>query len=262
MRPLLALENGLDTLSSFVQHGFYVHVVHALLQAATGYTFMSAVLSIKLYSVNYFYWHGHLYTYLPRHNWVKQFIRLTDTGHLASFALLLGPLVADDFVQRFWPLAHNVHFIIMMAYWIATIGLGMQDSDRRLAPGVHEWHMDSSPPPKVEGGNADRDALCLYQDLLSYVHHTVPYCLLYLFPTPSDCAHAYNSTTLLSTYGWLYVWFLGIYWPWRFLTGDTVYSILDTKKTHLSVILGFIGFMHILAWVSNTTGYAMCRLLT
>ena len=240
MRPLLALENGIETLSSFVQNGFYVHVVHALLQAATGNTFLSAVLSIKLYSLNYFYWHGHLYTYLPRHNWIKQFIRMTDTGHVASFALLLGPLFVDDFVPRFLPLAHNVHFIILAAYWIATIGLGMKDSDRRLPRGIHEWHMD----------------------LLTYVHHTAPYCLIYLFPTPSDCAHAYGSTTLLATYGWLYAWFFGIYCPWRLYTGDAVYSIMDTKKTHISITLGFLGFMHILAWVSNTTGYVLCRLLT
>jgi len=240
MRPLFALENSLGALSSFVQNGFYVHGVHALLQATTGNTFLSAVLSIKLYSFNYFFWHGHLYTYLSRHNWVKQFIRLTDTGHVASFALLLGPLFVADFVQRFLPVAHNVHFIIMTAYWIATVALGMKDSDRRLAPGIHEWHMD----------------------LLTYVHHTAPYCLLYLFPTPSDCADAYGSTTLLYTYGWLYAWFLGIYCPWRILTGDAVYSVLDTKKTHLYMVLGFIGFMHILVWMTNTVGYGVCRLLT
>ena len=235
---MILFENNLRSLIKWTKNGFYVHIVHAFLQMATGNTYLSATLAIKLYSLNYFYWYGHLYTYLPRHNWVKQFIRMTDTGHIASFALLIGPLFMKEFVQRFLPIAHNVHFIIFAAYWIAKGVLGMKDADRLVAHDLVEWHMD----------------------LLTYVHHTVPYLLLHLFPVSRDCAHDYGSATLLYTYGWIYAWFLGIYCPWRFFTGDTVYSILDTKNTSRVVLVGFLCFMHVLVWVSNATGYTVCLL--
>jgi len=235
---MIMFENRLRTIVEWTKNGYYVHVIHALLQMVTGNTFLSATLAIKLYSLNYFYWYGHLYTYLPSHNWVKQFIRMTDTGHVASFALLIGPLFVDDFVQRFLPLAHNVHFIIMAAYWLSKGVLGMKDADRLVAPGLDEWHMD----------------------LLTYVHHTAPYCLLYLFPHSSElgCSYDYSHATLLYTYGWVYAWFLGIYCPWRLLTGDTVYSILDTEKTSAFLLVGFLGFIHILVWFSNNVGYTVC----
>ena len=261
MKTLDLLEQGLPSLRTWIKNGFYVHIVHAFLQGITGNTYLSATLSIKLYSLNYFYWYGHLYTYgrkatigsrsseasegfgsmytyLPRHNWVKQFIRLTDTGHMASFALLIGPLFVDDFVQRFLPLAHNVHLIIMAGYWLSKGVLEMKDADRLVAPDLHEGHMD----------------------LLTYVHHTVPYLLLHLFPVPTDCDHAYSSTTLLYTYGWLYGWLILIYCPWRIVTGDTVYSILDTRQTPLPILLGFLVFMHALVWSSNTVGATICQL--
>lgn len=277
---MIMFENRLRTIVEWTKNGYYVHVIHALLQMVTGNTFLSATLAIKLYSLNYFYWYGHLYTYgrkatirsrssqasqrglgsmytyLPSHNWVKQFIRMTDTG----LALLIGPLFVYDFVPRFLPLAFNVHFIIMAAYWLSKGVLGMKDADpflrpmggeryatrtvaqfetdRLVAPGLDEWHMD----------------------LLTYVHHTAPYCLLYLFPHSSElgCSYDYSHATLLYTYGWVYAWFLGIYCPWRLLTGDTVYSILDTEKTSAFLLVGFLGFMHILVWFSNNVGYTVC----
>ena len=231
-------------LMSFIKNGFYIHAIHAFLQCVTNNTYLSAILSIKLYSVNYFYWYGNYYTYLPnpRYNWTKQFIRFTDTGHLASVLPLIIPAVL--------PVAHNVHFIIMAGYWIGKLAFGLKDADRlgSLETGdIVDWHVD----------------------LCTYIHHLVPYLLIHTLSyekwnkTQHDlvCANEYSNNTLLYTYMWLYYWFIFIYMPWRLYTGDAVYSILDLKQTPKSVALGFVGFIHFLVFLSNLMGYSACQVM-
>ena len=231
-------------LMSFIKNGFYIHAIHAFLQYKTNNAYLSAILSIKMYSINYFYWYGNYYSYLPnpRHNWIKQFIRFTDTGHLASVLPLIIPAIL--------PVAHNVHFIIMAGYWIGKFAFGLKDADRlgALETGdIIDWHVD----------------------LCTYIHHLVPYLLIYTLSYEKwkkhqhnlVCANEYSNQTLLYTYMWLYCWFIFIYMPWRLYTGDTVYSILDLKQTPKSVALGFVGFIHFLVFLSNLMGYSTCQAL-
>jgi len=226
-----------------IKNGFYIHAVHAFIQYMTNNTYLSAILSIKLYSINYFYWYGHFYTYLPnpRHNWVKQFIRFTDTGHLASAFPLLWPAIL--------PVAHNVHFTIMAGYWIGKLAFNLKDADRL--------------------GNAETgDIIDWHLDFCTYVHHLVPYLLMYIlsfdkWTTNSHelvCVNEYSYNTLFYTYVWLYSWFIFIYVPWRLYTGDAVYSILDLNQTPKLVALGFVGFIHVLVFLSNLVGYSSCQL--
>ena len=231
-----------NLIMNFCKNGFYIHIVHAFLQNITRNTYLSAILSIKLYSTNYFYWYGHLYSFLPnpRYNWVKQFIRFTDTGHLASVLPLFFPAVL--------PVAHNVHFIIMAGYWIGKLAFDLKDADRMdssQGSDIIEWHMD----------------------WCTYIHHTVPYAMIHLLwkqeltTREINCAYEYSNETLIYTYGWLYVWFTCIYLPWRLYTGDAVYSILDLKQTPMPVMFGFIGFIHLLIFISNMIGYTGCRFM-
>jgi hypothetical protein len=226
----------------FIKNGFYIHAIHAFLQYLTNNTYVSAILSIKLYSINYFYWYGNYYTYLPnpRHNWTKQFIRFTDTGHLASVIPLIYPNTL--------PVAHNVHFIIMAGYWIGKLGFGLKDADRlgKAETGdIIDWHLD----------------------LCTYIHHLVPYLLIYILSFEQwnknviVCANEYNNETLFYTYMWLYAWFSFIYVPWRLYTGDAVYSILDLKQTPKRVALMFVAFIHLLVFLSNFVGYSTCLLV-
>ena len=232
-----------DTIWTWIRNGFHIHAIHALIHSFTTDVFLSTTIAVKLYSLNYFYWYGHLYTYLPnpRHNWVKQFIRFTDQGHVASFALLIGPYFMANFTQRFLPLAHNIHFIIMIVYWGAKLAFDMKDADRMCGSDIIEWHMD----------------------VLTYIHHTIPYMLIlylwndnYSYDTNTNTNIIYNyNTTLFWTYGWLYGCFFCVYWPWRLYTGDTVYSIMDPKQTPTKVTLIFIGVIHLVFYVSNVVGY-------
>lgn len=231
-------------LMSFIKNGFYIHAVHAFLQYTTNNTYLSAILAIKMYSINYFYWYGNYYSYLPnpRHNWTKQFIRFTDTGHLASALPLIFPTSL--------PVAHNVHFIIMAGYWIGKLAFDLKDADRLGAAetgDIIDWHLD----------------------FCTYVHHLVPYLLIHALSSKNliknywevDCANEYSNQTLFYTYAWLYAWFIFIYTPWRLYTGDTVYSILDLKQTPKLVALGFVGFIHLLVFLANFVGYSTCYTL-
>jgi hypothetical protein len=231
-------------LMSFIKNGFYIHAIHAFLHYITNNTYLSTILSIKLYSVNYFYWYGNYYSYLPnpRYNWTKQFIRFTDTGHLASVLPLVWPAVL--------PVAHNVHFVIMAGYWIGKLAFGLKDADRLGSAetgDIVDWHMD----------------------FCTYVHHLVPYLLIHTLSYEKwnqnkgelICAYEYSNKTLLYSYLWLYCWFVFIYIPWRFYTGDSVYSILDLKQTSKLVALTFVGFIHLLLFLSNLTGYSACQVM-
>ena len=80
---------------------------------SAGNTVTSTIIIQKMYVINYYYHYEHLYHFVPHpYNWIKQFIRFTDTGHIVSFLYYFNP--------KMLPLAHNVHFIITFAYWISN----------------------------------------------------------------------------------------------------------------------------------------------
>jgi hypothetical protein len=231
-------------LEIYIKNGFYIHFIHSFLYWATQNIYISSIIAIKLYSTNYFYWYGHHFTYLqnPRYNWIKQFVRFTDTGHFASILPLFFPSSL--------PVAHNIHFIIMAGYWIGKLAFNLKDADKLNLKDNYGWHTD----------------------ICTYIHHSVPYLLIHhLYSQESQssiqqtvgslvCAHEYNYQTLQHTYLWLYSWLFFIYIPWRVYTGDTVYSILDTRQTPKKYIFGFVFFMHVLAFISNYVGRFACEL--
>jgi len=226
-------------LMQFIQNGFYIHFITAFLYYITHNPYLSWNISIKLYSMNYFYWYGHLFSYLPnpKYNWIKQFVRFTDSGHIASFLPL--------FYKPSLPLCHNVHFVIMTGYWIGKLVFGISDADRQNsseANTIIEWHMD----------------------LCTYIHHSVPYSFIYLLWKENMdnkkmvCNDQYEYNSLFYTYVWLYIWFLFIYMPWRLYTKDCVYSILDSKQTPLHLIFFFVAFVHFLIYVGNKFAFMDC----
>lgn len=220
-----------------IKNGFYIHLLQACLYYTTQNIYISSIVAIKMYSVNYFYWYGNQFTFMPnpRHNWIKQFTRLTDTGHFASFLPLFFPSIL--------PVAHNVHFIIMSGYWIGKCAFNLKDADKLNFPDILDWHTD----------------------LCTYIHHSVPYLLIhYLFSQQHtdisiNCDYEYNMDTLKYTFAWLYGWLFFIYIPWRVYTGDPIYSILDAKQTPKKYICGFIVAVHALALLSNKVGLIACK---
>lgn len=222
-----------------IKNGFYIHLLQACLYYTTQNIYISSIVAIKMYSVNYFYWYGNRFTFLPNpsHNWIKQFTRMTDTGHFASFLPLFFPSIL--------PVAHNVHFLIMSGYWIGKCAFDLKDADKLNFPDILSWH----------------------SDLCTYIHHTVPYFLIhYLFAQQQqvgvsiNCDYEYNTDTLKYTFAWLYGWLFFIYIPWRLYTGDPIYSILDAKQTPKKYIFGFVICANVLVLLSNVVGKSACKL--
>ena len=221
--------------NKIIKNGMFIHLIHVYLTYKYNF-YIASCIAIKLYSVNYFFWFGNLLNLFknPRHNWVKQFIRFTDTGHIASFMILSAPSLL--------PVAHNVHFTIMAGYWLGKFAFNMKDADKLMISDIDADHMD----------------------LCTYIHHTLPY-LLMLHQMYNQqyisCYIEYDTLNLIYTYAWLYSWFIFIYLPWNYFTGDKVYSILDPKITSLPNIIGFVGVIHLFIYIANEVGYGVCSMM-
>ena len=89
----------------------------------TNNLFLTTIFSLKAFSANYWYHFYDLYDYnIPvKYNQIKQIVRFTDTGHIASFLYYFYP--------KFFPIAFNVHFAITFSYWITVKCFDMKDTD-------------------------------------------------------------------------------------------------------------------------------------
>jgi hypothetical protein len=218
-----------------LKNGFYFSVAEMFLLMMTNNIFLSSMIITKLYSLNYFYWFGSYYNFFPAYpqlNWIKQFIRFTDTGHIASFLVYFYP--------NMLPLAHNVHFLIMMGYWSGKLFFNIGDADKIPIPDnqLIEWHVD----------------------LLTYIHHTVPYAMIVYKLAYSEMCYSFDLLSLAQVFLWGWTWFFTIYLPWRIFIGDPVYSILD-DATPLKTKIGFISILHVGMLLANFVGYCICRYL-
>ena len=192
---------------------------------------LTTFISLKLYSANYFYWYNHLYRYnnIPKHlNWIKQFIRFTDSGHIISFIYLWYPSIL--------PIAFNTHFIITSMYWIGKYCFQMKDCDSL------------------------NDAFIIkpVEHFFCYCNHSIPL-LIYMYEIIYQPEYAiFNVNSLLYSYCWMIGWLAFIYTPWRYLTEDSVYTILHINTPNKDKIYFVLltGGMYIL---SNIVGYTISK---
>lgn len=209
-----------------LRNGYYIPAIHALLYIITDDLFLSTMIAMKLYPANYFYWFSDQYHFLPKNNWVKQFIRFTDTGHLISLLYYLNP----DFL----PMAFNIHFIITFGYWGGKLAFQLNDCDQMKHPLLNPYFEN------YWVGLVHGLPLVLLANRL--VHH--PVCM------------SYSMNELWWTYSWMWCWFTCIYIPWRLYTKDPVYSVLENiyewKK-----MAGFIFFIKFVVLLGHITGFAI-----
>jgi len=176
---------------------------------------------LKTFSANYYICFKHLYPKPELYKW-KHLIRLTDTGHYANFLFYFNP--------TFLPICHNVQFIISFGYYFTKFFFNMKDTD-------------------------DRDNANLISSLQSIhcnINHSIPYLILLY----SNChgIYEFNTKSLLLSYGWCYCWLIFIYIPWRYYTGDCVYSILDPKHTSIKLQFIILLLLHFIIFIGNTFG--------
>ena len=211
-----------------IRNGFYIPVLNVFLYAVLKDFYLTTIIIQKLYVANYYYHYEHLYDHVPHpYNWVKQFIRFTDTGHLVSFLYYFYP--------QMLPLAHNVHFMITFAYWNAKLFLGMKDAD------------DRNNEPYVVA----------FEKFWTASNHGLVYLIIvYRMLTDNQCNHYFTITDFYYTVLWLYSWGIFIYIPWRCFTGDPVYSILANDKPFKTILIAFV-LMNSSAYISNLVGYLL-----
>jgi hypothetical protein len=183
-----------------------------------------------MFPANYMSWYSHKFDYGfadRRCNQIKQVVRFTDTGYLASILAMQSPDYA--------PLAFNIHFAITFGYWIAKGVLGLDDVDHTNGP---EYDIR-------------------YEMLWGALIHGAPLAILLqkIIATSNfdTCPYYFSPQTLQISYVWLWVWGICVYTPWRIRTGDPVYSFMDTK-TSVVFKIGGIVLVHGLLAISNVLG--------
>jgi hypothetical protein len=220
--------------TTIIRDGFYIPVLNVLLYATTKDFYLSTIIIQKLYVANYYYHYEHLYDHVPHpYNWLKQFVRFTDTGHFASFLYYFYPQTL--------PLAHNVHFMITFAYWFAKLFLGMKDADDR---------------------NNDPYVVAFEKFWGASNHGLVYLIIVYRILTENQCNNYFTTTDFYYTALWFYSWGFFIYIPWRGFTGDPVYSILANDTPLKTMFVAFV-LMNSSTYISNLVGYLLtnCELV-
>jgi hypothetical protein len=213
----------------FIQNGLYVPMVFGLCYFTSNHLFLSTILSLKLYSANYFYWFNNYYSYknVPKkYNWIRQFIRFTDTGHIINFVYYFYPPIL--------PVAYNVHFVITAGYWVGKCYCCITDVDCVK----------------------DKIIIKPVETLFCTFNHSLPLVFFMYESIYNKPFASFGRTSLIYSYTWMACWYLFIYTPWNYLTQDYVYEFLH-PNTSFYKKWKFIGFIYLLLIIGNTTGYCL-----
>ena len=214
-----------------LKNGYYIPFLFPLVYYYTQNVLLSTNLTLKLFPANYFFWYFHKFDYGfadRRYNQIKQFVRFTDTGYLVSILAVAS--------HAYIPNAFNIHFAITFGYWIAKLALGLDDVDRTNGS---EYSIN-------------------YEKFWGALIHGLPLTILLQKiltdrPYPEECPYYFSPRDLKVSCAWLWVWFFGVYIPWRIRTGDPVYSFMHNTVPFAYKFAVFV-LMHGLLTVSNITG--------
>jgi len=214
-------------LQVFIKNGLYIPFVFIYHYLCFNNLFLSAIICLKLYPANYFFWFNQNYKYnnVPTYlNWVKQFIRFTDSGHIINFIYYFNPNI--------FPVGFNIHFIITCGYWIGRLFFNMKDCD--------SFH--------------DPIIIKEIEYFFCYCNHSLPF-LLFLYEIyKGEHSFVFDMKSLYYSYVWGYGWFIFVYMPWRKITNDHVYDLLHPNVSLKTKIL-FISILTIFIGISNSIGY-------
>lgn len=216
------------TIDKMLMNGIHLPLIGGIaIVMGSDPLFITFVL-LKSYSYNFYTSFGYL---IPDHKWyyLKHLARLTDTGHIASMIFY--------FDRTYLPLAHNVHFSIAASYWVCYFGLNMKSENE---------HVDN------------KYAIQYVDQAYTCINHILPYTIMLynVCVTPEICP-MFNDNSLYNTYVWIYTWFLLIYMPWVYKTGDVLYSVFSAN-THLGIKFAVILFVHGIVYISQSLPYYVC----
>ena len=214
-------------LDIFIKNGLYIPFLFIFHYLYYKNLFLSTIICLKLYPANYFFWFNNQYKYnnVPMSlNWVKQFIRFTDSGHIINFIYYFNP--------NYGPIGFNIHFIITCGYWLGRLLFNMKDCDSLN----------------------DKIIIKEVEYFFCYCNHSVSL-LLFLYEIyKSKNIFLFNMKSLYYSYVWGYGWFIFVYMPWRNITHDYVYDILHPNVS-LKTKCMFITILTVFIYISNSIGY-------
>ncbi len=211
-------------VSNLIKNGLYLPFLSFFIYLISDDIYFSVFFFLKAFSINYYQNFSYLYPQPHIYKW-RHMIRLTDTGHLAAFMFY--------FNKKTTALAHNIHFIIDVGYYITKFAFNMSDTDN------------------VKKNN---ELYLLPQKLHEYTNHCLTYFLIvYHILSTKERDFQFDNYSLIYTIIWLYSWLFFIYVPWVLITNDYVYNILEPSNP-IYLRLGIIFFINILAYLSNNFG--------
>ena len=219
-----------QNIYTILKNGYYIPLLFPLVYYYTNHFLLSTTITLKMFPANYMFWYAHKFDFSfadRRYNQIRQVVRFTDTGYLASILAIQSP--------SYIPRAYNVHFAITFGYWIAKGVLGLDDVDRTNGP-TYDIAFEKFWGAIIHGA----PLAILLQKILT---------TNYL----DQCPYYFSTRDLMVSYVWLWVWGVFVYIPWRIRTGDPVYSFMDWK-TPVVVKIGGIVLVHVLLAISNITG--------
>lgn len=209
-----------EQLSIFGLNGGYI-LLYCLVLSYCRDPLLGFYMWLKLHAAHYYETFHYLY---PRHFRYKHMIRLTDTGFFANLLFYYHP--------EYLPVCFNVQFLITLGYWTAVLMYGMKDTDNRkhdkIIPIFQKIH-------SILGHSVSLGILCYYQMIYGFV---------------------FDKKTLMYSFLWIYSWLFCIYVPWRYFTGDVVYSMLDHNKDFTKAVSTLITCNAII-FLAHLTGNAI-----
>lgn len=213
------------TNNTYIKNGCYVPFVYLGLWYFTGNFYLSSIISLKLHTMNYYFWFASYYTLLPGpYNFIKQFVRFTDSALIASFIYYFNP--------TFFPIAHNLQFLATFGYWIGMFFFNMDETN------------EPPPPQKINW----------YINLWSYLLHILPYSLLlgeiYMY---DQCHNYFTSQDMIYSFNWVQYWFIYVYLPWRIISKDCMYSCLSSESPVISLFI-FASSIHVIMYIGHIFG--------
>jgi hypothetical protein len=213
-----------------IKNGYYIPLLYPILHTLTEDSFLTTILLLKLLSANYWYWFQDYYYFLPKgYNWIKQFVRFTDSGHMVSFLYCISP--------TYLPLAFAIHFTISIGFWTSKMFLDMKDNDTVFEPDIDPYFVQI-----WSAANHGLPLILLTHRIIDDSYSCIPFTFQYFY----------------IPYLWGWGWFFVIYMPWRIITNDPVYDLLSFQ-TPIKKTLIFIGYINFLIGLGHMVGYILSR---
>lgn len=179
----------------WICNGGFVPFIYFLILSFTDDYLLSAAMTIRLFTINYFFW------FVP---WtiqqqLRQCVRFTDSQTLLC---VLNYYIHD---ARFEQITFNILAIVSFGFWIG------------YCCGIDEQFVKIPYPFMQEE----------ISNLYHYINHGMLFLILFFKIISSTPQHniEFYVESIKNTFLYVIMYIMIIYIPWFFITGDTIYNL-------------------------------------